>query len=490
MTTRAIMIQGTGSSAGKSLICTGLCRAFANAGLTVAPFKPQNMSNNAAVTADGGEIGRAQALQALAARRAPVSDMNPVLLKPESERGAQVIVQGQRRETLSAREYFRRRQEFLPAVTESFARLCRNADLIIVEGAGSPAEVNLRDGDIANMGFAEAVDIPALLVGNIHRGGVIASIVGTLSVMEPEDARRVKGFLVNNFHGDPELFLEGRLFLERRAGMPCLGVIPHFPLASRLPAEDALTLDDRPESGSGSLRIAVPRLSRMANFDDLDPLRLEPEVSLRIIQPGEPLPGDVDLVILPGSKSTIADLADFRGQGWDIDLKAHVRRGGAVLGICGGYQMLGRRIHDPEGLEGPPGSMDGLGLLNVETTLRANKTTRKTIATHRLTNTPLKAYEIHLGQTGGPDCARPFALVRGRPEGACSPDGRIQGTYLHGAFESDIFRMAFLSSFGVHAFGPSHTQRTEETIDALARHLESHVDLQRIFEIAMEPDLP
>ncbi len=490
MTARAIMIQGTGSSAGKSLICTGLCRAFADAGLTVAPFKPQNMSNNAAVTADGGEIGRAQALQALAARRAPVSDMNPVLLKPESERGAQVVVQGKRRETLSAREYFRRRQEFLPAVRESFARLCRNADLVIVEGAGSPAEVNLRDGDIANMGFAAAVDIPALLVGNIHRGGVIASIVGTLSVMEPEDARRVKGFLVNNFHGDPELFSEGRRFLERRAGIPCLGVVPHFPGASRLPAEDAMSLDEPDGAGTGSLRIVVPRLSRMANFDDLDPLRLEPEVSLRIIQPGEALPGDADLVILPGSKSTIADLAFLRKQGWDIDLKAHVRRGGAVLGICGGYQMLGRHIHDPEGLEGPPGSVEGLALLDVETVLHSDKTTRRTIATHCLTNTPLKAYEIHLGHTSGPDCDRPFAVVRGRPEGAGSADGRIQGTYLHGAFESDAFRRAFLSTLGVRAFGPSHTQRMEETIDALARHLESHVNLSRILDIAMEPDLP
>ncbi len=490
MTARAIMIQGTGSSAGKSLICTGLCRAFANAGLTVAPFKPQNMSNNAAVTADGGEIGRAQALQAMAARRAPVSDMNPVLLKPESERGAQVIVQGKRRETLSAREYFRRRPEFLTAVTESFARLCRDADLVIVEGAGSPAEVNLREGDIANMGFAAAVDIPALLVGNIHRGGVIASIVGTLSVIDPEDASRLKGFLVNNFHGDPELFSEGRRFLERRAGIPCLGVVPHFPGASRLPAEDAMALDDPGGAGTGGLRIAVPRLSRMANFDDLDPLRLEPEVSLHIIQPGEPLPGDADLVILPGSKSTIADLAFFREQGWDIDLKAHVRRGGAVLGICGGYQMLGRRIHDPQGLEGPAGSVEGLGLLDVETVLLAEKTTRRTIATHSLTGTPLKAYEIHLGRTEGPDCERPFATVRDRPEGARSPDGRIQGTYLHGAFESDAFRRAFLASMGVRAFGPSHAARVEETIDALARHLESHVDLHRILDIAMEPNLP
>ncbi len=491
MTARAIMIQGTGSNAGKSLICTGLCRAFADAGLSVAPFKPQNMSNNAAVTADGGEIGRAQALQAMAARRAPVSDMNPVLLKPESERGAQVVVQGRRRETLSAREYFRRRREFLPAVVESFSRLCRDADLVVVEGAGSPAEVNLRDGDIANMGFAAAVDIPALLIGNIHHGGVIASIVGTLSVMDPEDAGRLKGFIVNNFHGDPELFSEGRKFLERRAGLPCLGVVPHFPAASHLPAEDAMALDDTMDGGaSGGLRIAVPRLSRIANFDDLDPLRAEPEVSLGIVPPGHPLPADADLIILPGSKSTTADLAFLREQGWDIDLKAHVRRGGAVLGICGGYQMLGRRIHDPEGLEGPPGSVDGLALLDVETTLRADKTTRRTIATHCLTNTPLKAYEIHLGHTTGPACERPFAMVRGRPEGARSGDGRIQGTYLHGAFESDTFRRAFLSTLGVRAFGPSHAQRTEETIDALARHLECHVDLHRIFETATEPKLP
>ncbi|HFB97981.1 MAG TPA: cobyric acid synthase, partial [Bryobacterales bacterium] len=327
-------------------------------------------------------------------------------------------------------------------------------------------------------------------VGNIHRGGVIASIVGTLSVIEPDDARRLKGFLVNNFRGDPELFSEGRRFLERRAGIPCLGVVPHFPGASRLPAEDAMALDDAGEAGSGGLRIAVPRLSRMANFDDLDPLRLEPEISLRIVQPGEPLPGDADLVILPGSKSTIADLAFFRDQGWDIDLKAHARRGGAVLGICGGYQMLGRRIHDPEGLEGPAGSVDGLGLLDVETVLLPDKTTRRTLASHCLTGTPLKAYEIHLGRTEGPDCARPFATIRDRPEGARSADGRIQGTYLHGAFESDAFRRAFLASMGVRAFGPSHATRVEETIDALARHLESHVNLRRILDLATEPKLP
>ncbi len=495
---RIIMIQGTGSGVGKSLLCAGLCRAFANAGLSVVPFKPQNMSNNAAITADGGEIGRAQALQAQAARRAPLADMNPVLLKPESERGAQVVVQGRRRATMAAREYFARRERFLPMVMESLKRLCRRADLIIVEGAGSPAEINLREGDIANMGFAAAADAPVVLVGDIHRGGVIAAIAGTLVVIDQADAERIRAFVINNFHGDPALFAEGVRFLEHRLQRPCLGVVPHLPAAAALPAEDALGLDTPAPSApaaagtqGGQLHIAVPRLSRIANFDDLDPLRGEPQVRLSIIPPGTPLPGDAGLVIIPGSKATRADLAFLRQQGWDTDLRAHLRRGGRVLGICGGYQMLGRVIHDPQGLEGPPGSEPGLALLDVETRLQEEKTTRRTLATHLATNAPLKAYEIHLGATEGADCSRPFArLADGRDDGACSPDGLVQGTYLHGAFASDSFRRAWLAGLGVRAFGPSHTARVEAALEALADHLRQNLDLQALLDIARKPRLP
>ena len=496
MKARVIMVQGTGSHVGKSLIVAGLCRAFANAGLSVAPFKPQNMSNNAAATADGGEIGRAQALQAQAARRAPVADMNPVLLKPESEGGAQVIVQGRRAATMSARAFFRERARFMPAILESFARLCRSSDLVIVEGAGSPAEVNLRDGDLANMGFARAVNAPVVLVGDIHRGGVIASIVGTLTVLEPEDAERIKGFIINNFHGDPELFVEGMRWLEERTNRPCLGVVPHFPDAAKLPAEDsqALELASRRSASNGNaqVKIAVPRLPRIANFDDLDPLSHEPEVDLVFVHPGEALPGDADVVILPGSKSVAADLAFFRQQGWHIDLLAHVRRGGRVLGICGGFQMLGRRINDPHGLEGRAGSsIEGLSLLDVETELTSEKTTRGVWGVHLPTNTPLKAYEIHLGRTTGVDTALPFARLKdGSLDGAHSPDGHIAGTYLHGAFASDAFRRAWLAQLGLTSFGGSHTKRVEEALEGLAAHLADHMDLEALWELAAPPSLP
>ena len=495
MSARVIMIQGTGSHVGKSLIVAGLCRAFANAGLSVAPFKPQNMSNNAAATADGGEIGRAQALQAQAARRAPIADMNPVLLKPESAGGAQVIVQGRRAATMSAKAFFRERARFMPAILESFARLCRSSDLVIVEGAGSPAEVNLRDGDLANMGFARAVNAPVILVGDIHRGGVIASIVGTLAVLGPDDAERIKGFIINNFHGDPELFLEGMRWLEERTHRPCLGVVPHFLDAAKLPAEDSQALEQafgRKPNGDTRLKIAVPRLPRIANFDDLDPLSHEPEVAVSFVVPGAALPGDADLVILPGSKSVAADLAFFRDQGWHIDLLAHVRRGGRVLGICGGYQMLGRRITDPHGLEGTAGSsIEGLGLLDVETELTPEKTTRGIWGVHLPTNTPLKAYEIHLGRTTGADTARPFARLKdGTLDGAHSSDGRIAGTYLHGAFTSDAFRRAYLAQLGLTSFGGSHMKRVEEALEGLAVHLADHIDLEALWELARAPDLP
>jgi adenosylcobyric acid synthase len=479
--TAAIMVQGTGSHVGKSVLVAGLCRLLVRRGIAVAPFKPQNMSNNAAVAADGGEIGRAQALQAQAARLRSSVHMNPVLLKPESETGAQVIVQGQRWATLPAADYARRRQELMPRVLESFATISRDADIVIVEGAGSPAEVNLRDGDIANMGFAEAADVPVLLVGDIHRGGVIASLVGTAAVLPPADRNRIRAFAVNKLRGDPELFASGARTIAEHTGWPLLGVVPWFAAAAELPAEDILDLP-RSDTRTGPFVIAVPALSRIANFDDLDPLRLEPGVSVVIVKPGEPIPV-CDLVLLPGSKSTIADLGFLRTQGWDIDIRAHHRRAGRVLGLCGGYQMLGRTIADPEGVEGPLGSVDGLGLLDVETVLAADKTTAAVTGRHVATGTSLAGYEIHLGRTSGPDTARPFAELNGRADGATSRDGLVAGTYVHGLFAGDEFRRAFLSRLGVPS-RLNYAAHVDNILDGLAEHLERHLDIGRILAIA------
>jgi adenosylcobyric acid synthase len=482
--TRAIMIQGAGSNVGKSMLVAGLARAFVRQGLRVAPFKPQNMSNNAAVTIDGGEIGRAQALQARAARRDPVVDMNPVLLKPESERGAQVIVQGRRTGTLKARDYAREKPRLMQAVLDSFRRLCDGCDLVLVEGAGSPAEINLRTGDIANMGFAEAANVPVILVGDIDRGGVIAQLVGTHAVLPPADRDRIRAFAINKFRGDPTLFDEGLVAIAERTGWPSLGVLPWFDGAWRLPAEDIM--DIRSHAGDG-LKVAVPRLRRIANFDDLDPLNADPSVDVLIVQPGQPLPGDADLVLIPGSKATIADLADFRSQGWDIDLAAHVRRGGHVMGICGGYQMLGRVIADPDGIEGAPQTVDGLGLLDVSTVMTPEKHLSLDSATYLPTGDALRGYEIHVGRTVGPDTARPWLRIDGRPHGAQSADGRVRGGYLHGLFAADGFRARYLSELG-HA-GPSYRFEAgvEDALDALADHLERHIDLPRLLSLAAPP---
>lgn len=479
--TRAVMIQGTGSNVGKSMLVAGLARALVHRGLTVRPFKPQNMSNNAAVTIDGGEIGRAQALQARACGIEPHTDMNPVLLKPESEKGAQVVVQGQRLATVKARDYAKLKPKLLEKVTESYRRLAEGADIVLVEGAGSPAEINLRAGDIANMGFAEAVDMPVVLAGCIDRGGVIAQLVGTHAVLPPLDRDRVKGFIINKFRGDPALFDDGYEEIAARTGWCGLGVLPWFADAHRLPAEDA---QDIRSANSGALKIVCPQLSRIANFDDLDPLAQTPGVSVEMISPGRPLPGDADLVILPGSKSTCGDLAFFRAQGWDIDLAAHVRRGGRVLGICGGYQMLGTQISDPEGIEGPPGTTAGLGLLDVVTEMVPDKQLTRVRARHLATGAELDGYEIHIGRTHGPDCARPMVKIDGRPEGARSADGRIEGLYLHGLFAADEFRTAWIGNFGVETSAYGYGAAVEETLDALAQHLEQHMDIDGLMDIA------
>lgn len=479
---RALMIQGTGSNVGKSLLVAGLCRAARRRGIAVAPFKPQNMSNNAAVTADGGEIGRAQALQALAAGLEPIVHMNPVLLKPESETGAQVIVQGRRRTTTRAADYAALKAGLMASVLESFNHLGTIADLVIVEGAGSPAEVNLRANDIANMGFARAAGVPVILAGDIDRGGVIAQLVGTRAVLDAADAAMIEGFLINKFRGDPALFEEGYRQIEARTGWRGFGVLPHFPAAARLPAEDALDLE-RPSAG-GTLRIACLAFPRIANFDDLDPLRLSPGVDLAMVRPGQAIPGDCALVILPGSKSTRGDLAFLRQQGWDIDLAGHVRRGGRVLGICGGYQMLGRRIADPLGIEGPPGEDQGLGLLDVETVMTGDKHLSRVTGSHVASGLAVEGYEIHIGRTDGPDRARPFAHVAGAAEGAMSADGRIIGSYLHGLFAADDFRAAFLATLGAAAAVGRHGALVEETLNELAGHLERHLDVGGLLALA------
>ena len=487
--TKAIMIQGTGSNVGKSTIVAGLLRACARRGLSVRPFKPQNMSNNAAVTEDGGEIGRAQALQARAAGVAPHTDMNPVLLKPQSATGAQVILQGKVVGLQEAAQFGRNKTSLMPAVLDSFHRLAAQCDLVIVEGAGSPAETNLRDGDIANMGFAVAANVPVILMGDIDRGGVIAQIVGTQAVLSEQDNERVRGFAVNKFRGDRSLFDAGRDDIVRRTGWPSLGVIPWFDQAHRLPAEDVMDLPDRTASKGSGCVIAVPRLPRIANFDDLDPLAAEPGVDLRMIMPGSPLPGDADLVLLVGSKATIADLEAFRAEGWDIDLAAHLRRGGRVLGLCGGYQMLGKAISDPLGIEGVPSTVEGLGHLDVTTVMAPLKHLSLRAGTHLASGTALEGYEIHIGKTSGPDTARPWLDFGDQHEGATSASGQVQGCYLHGLFSSDAFRAAYLAGLGATS-SVAFNAGVDAALDALADHMERYVDIDLLLSLAEELKLP
>ncbi|MGH8238429.1 MAG: cobyric acid synthase, partial [Steroidobacteraceae bacterium] len=396
----ALMIQGCGSDVGKSLLVAGLCRLLTNRGKIVRPFKPQNMSNNAAVTANGGEIGRSTALQALACRTPPTVDMNPVLLKPQSDTAAQLIVRGRRIETQHADTFARDRSDLLQVALDSFRGLQREADIVIVEGAGSPAETNLRAHDIANMGFAHAADVPVLLAGDIDRGHVIAALVGAHAVLDARDRDRIRGFIINKFRGDVQLFRAGIDTIEARTGWPSFGVVPWIHAAGALPAEDAMQLErERPTRANGRVRIAIPHLPHIANFDDFDPLRFEPEVQLEFIAAGRPLPLDADLIILPGSKATIADLGFFRLQGWHIDLQAHVRRGGHVLGICAGYQMLGKLVADPQRIEGQRASCPGLELLDVHSTMTEQKTLRAVSGVELATGARIAGYEMHLGAT-------------------------------------------------------------------------------------------
>jgi adenosylcobyric acid synthase len=508
---RALMLQGTGSDVGKSLLLAGLARAFTRQGLRVRPFKPQNMSNNAAVTIDGGEIGRAQALQARACGTSPVVDMNPVLLKPQSESGAQIVLHGRVRGAASASEYRGLAPGLLPAVLAAFSRLAESADLVLVEGAGSPAEVNLRDGDIANMGFAEAADVPVVLIGDIERGGVIAQLVGTHALLSTSERALLAGYIVNKFRGDIRLFDGGITALGARTGLRCFGVVPHFAAATALPAEDSMALAptlthpvpragstlsrdagegaERSEAGEGRgpVRIAVPLLPRIANFDDLDPLCAEPGVQLVMVAPGRPLPRDAVLVVLPGSKSTISDLEFLRREGWDIDLLAHHRQGGQILGLCGGYQMLGRTIADPFGVEGRKQTAPGLGLLEIDTVLTGAKRLGEVSGVELATGMPVTGYEMHLGETTGPGLERPMLRLAGHSDGCVSADGRVTGCYLHGLFASDPFRRSFLAKIGAEPSEIAYEQGIETTLDLLADHLEQSLDLTALLAAARPP---
>ena len=486
---KAIMLQGTGSDVGKTVLVAGLCRAARNRGLSVRPFKPQNMSNNAAVAdlpgeAGGGEIGRAQWLQAIACGVKPSIHMNPVLLKPQSDIGSQVVVQGKVFGHAKARDYQQLKPQLMGAVLESWQMLGEGADLIIVEGAGSPAEINLRPRDIANMGFATRADVPVILVGDIDRGGVIASVAGTHLILPEDDRRMIVGYLINKFRGDASLFDEGIEAIGRFTGWRCFGVVPWLKAAALLPSEDSVILERLAGGEKRALKVAVPMLGRISNFDDLDPLRAEPQVEVVFVPPGQPLPEDAGLVVIPGSKSTIGDLIMFRDTGWDRDLEAHRRRGGHVVGICGGYQMLGQVVRDPLGIEGSVTETRGLGLLDVETVMELEKTVRNVEARSLRFDAPLTGYEIHLGRTTGPDCSRPAAIVNGVEDGATSADGKVFGTYMHGLFGADVFRGRFLESLGIKGGGIDYRAEVERALDEIAAELERHLDCDAIFAAA------
>ncbi|MFJ2382736.1 cobyric acid synthase [Pseudomonas protegens] len=470
-----LMVQGTTSDAGKSTLVTALCRWLRRQGVSVVPFKPQNMALNSAVTADGGEIGRAQAVQAQAANLAPHTDMNPVLLKPNSDTGSQVIIHGRAVTSMNAVAYHDYKAIAMQAVLASHERLKSAYQVVMVEGAGSPAEINLRAGDVANMGFAEAVDCPVLLIADINRGGVFAHLVGTLELLSPSEQARVKGFIINRFRGDLALLQPGLDWLEARTGKPVIGVLPYV-LDLHLEAEDGI---DQRQVGKVEqlLKVVVPVLPRISNHTDFDPLRLHPQVDLQFIGPGQAIPA-ADLIILPGSKSVRGDLAYLRSNGWDRAIARHLRYGGKVLGICGGLQMLGEQVHDPLGLEGAAGSSPGLGLLAFETVLEEEKQLRNVSGRLSLENAAVSGYEIHAGVTRGP--ALELAAVQlddGRSDGACSADGQILGTYLHGLFETPAACSALLRWAGLEAVQEVdyHALR-ERDIERLADLVEHHLD--------------
>jgi len=474
-----LMVQGTTSDAGKSTLVTALCRWLARQGVAVVPFKPQNMALNSAVTADGGEIGRAQAVQAQAANLAPHTDMNPVLLKPNSDIGAQVIIHGRAVTSMDAVAYHDYKRVAMQAVLESHRRLSAAYRVVMVEGAGSPAEINLRAGDIANMGFAEAVDCPVILIADIDKGGVFAHLVGTLALLSESEQARVQGFVINRFRGDIALLQPGLDWLEQRTGKPVLGVLPYL-MDFHLEAEDAIDVRQSGKAGE-TLKVVVPVLPRISNHTDFDPLRLHPQVDLQFVGPGQAIPA-ADLIILPGSKSVRADLAWLRANGWEGAIRKHLRYGGKLLGICGGLQMLGTRIADPLGLEGPAGESEVLGLLDFDTVLETDKQLLNVQGRLLPEGVPVSGYEIHAGVSNGPALEQPAVrLDDGRCDGAVSTDGQILGTYLHGLFEGPEACAALLRWAGLEAVHTvDYHGLRERDIGRLADLVETHLDTARL----------
>ena len=478
------MIQGCGSNVGKSLLVAGLIRAAKKRGLRVAPFKPQNMSNNAAITVDGGEAGRAQSFQAYAAGIDFHSDMNPVLLKPESMIGSQIILNGKKYKSLKAREYYSHKDKFIEIAINSFKNLVNDYDLVIAEGAGSLAEVNLRKADIANMGFASVLRVPVIVTADIERGGVIAQLIGTKEVLDQNDLNLIEGFIINKFRGDKSLFDDGVAFIEKKTDWKSFGVMPFFDKAKLFPAEDSQDLKN--SFGTGKCVISVLKLSRIANFDDFDPLKIDNRLKLQFVEPGNPIPADTNLIIIPGTKSTIADLKFLKCQGWDIDIKAHYRRGGSILGICGGYQILGNEIIDDQGYDGTPSKAKGLGLLNVKTKMGKQKNLGKKDFISNINGKKISGYEIHLGVTSGSDCNNPFATLRNKKDGAISSNGLVMGTYLHGLFFSDEFRNKFVAKLSSEE--KKEDVSFHDTIDLILEEfvkvIEDNLDVDSILSVA------
>lgn len=481
---KALMFQGTGSDVGKSMLVAGLARAYTRRGLKVAPFKPQNMSNNAAVTADGGEIGRAQALQARAAGLEPHTDMNPILLKPQSMIGSQIVVQGKLWRSAKAREYQGLKPQLMAPVLESFERLKSQADLVLIEGAGSAAEVNLRKGDIANMGFALATQTPVVLIGDIDRGGVIASIVGTHVLLPPEEQALLAGYIINKFRGDTSLFASGDEIITAESGLRTFGIATFFDGAKDLPAEDAVVLDKTKHASGDKPLVVVLKLPHIANFDDFDALVAEPGLELVFLPYDQPLPLEAACLIIPGSKTTIADLKALKDHGWEAELAAYLRRGGKIMGICGGYQMLGKQVDDPAGIEGEATSIAGFGHLDIQTTMAGDKTLTRVTGKHLGSDQPVEGYEIHIGKTSGPDCQTPYLEIAGESDGAQAPNGQVVGCYLHGLFNSDAYRAEFLDWIGLDASALQYEQKVDQTLDALADHLEACLDLDALLASA------
>ena len=484
------MFQGTGSSVGKSIIVAGLCRLFRRKGISVAPFKPQNMSNNAAATLDGGEIGRAQALQAIASGLEPSILHNPILLKPQSERGSQLIIDGKFERSVSGFEYQKIKGSLMPFVEKAFMNLSSKHDLILVEGAGSPAEINLRDGDIANMGFATKLSVPTIIIGDIDRGGVIASLVGTKAVLDSEDNKNLIGFIINRFRGDPKLFKGGISEIEKRTKWKFLGLVPYYENIHKLPAEDSHDLEKifiNYKKSDAKLTISVPILSKISNFDDLDPLRNQKNININYVRPGDNIPQKTDIILLLGSKSTISDLRELRENNWDREIRMHHNNNGVVIGLCGGYQMLGKFINDNERMESSVRVTKGLELLDVETEMINSKIVTKINGTHIETNKKTVGYEIHIGRTHGKDCERPLFVIDNKYDGAQSANGRVFGTYVHGIFHNKhliewLFRITNKSIDSNEI--DDYEKILDQALNDLADHLEKHISWKSLLDLS------